>query len=68
MTEIIKMKNDKLMPTEDYKNIIEKTEGMLNDISSITSDKHVRSVPIAALASLGGSAASWHPYRRHFGR
>ena len=64
MAEIIKMKNDKLMPTEDYKNIIEKTEGMLNDISSITSDKHVRSVPIAALASLGGSAASLSPALR----
>ena len=64
MAEIIKMKNDKLMPTEDYKNIIEKTEGMLNDISSITSVKHVRSVPIAALSSLGGSAASLSPALR----
>ena len=64
MAEIIKQEAGAVAARQDDKNILEATENMLTDIRSITSDKQIRSVPIASLAALGGSAASLSPALR----
>ena len=64
MAEIIKLETGVVAARQDDKNILEATENMLTDIRSIASDKQVRSVPIASLAALGGSAASLSPALR----
>lgn len=64
MAEIIKLETGVVAARQDDKNILEATENMLTDIRSIASDKQVRSVPIASLVALGGSAASLSPALR----
>ena len=64
MAEIIKLETGAVVARQDDKNILEATDNMLTDIRSITSDKQIRSVPIASLAALGGSAASLSPALR----
>ena len=64
MAEIIKLETGAVAARQDDKNILEATENMLTDIRSIASDKQIRSVPIASLAALGGSAASLSPALR----
>ncbi len=64
MAEIIKLEAGAVADRQDDNNMLEATENMLTDIRSVTSDKQVRSVPIASLASLGGSAASLSPALR----
>ena len=64
MAEIIKQEKGTVAADWGNKNLLETTENMLTDIRSITSDKPVRSVPIASLAALGGSTASLSPALR----
>ena len=64
MAEIIKQEAGILAADQGNKNLLEATENMLTDIRSIASDKQVRSVPIASLTALGGSAASLSPALR----
>ena len=64
MAEIIKLEAGAVADRQDDNNMLEATENMLTDIRSIASDKQVRSVPIASLAALGGSAASLSPALR----
>ena len=64
MAEIIKLETGAIADKQDGNDLLEVTENMLTDIRSIASDKQVRSVPIASLAALGGSAASLSPALR----
>ena len=64
MAEIIKLETGAVADRQDGNNLLEATENMLTDIRFIASDKQVRSVPIASLAALGGSAASLSPALR----
>ena len=64
MAEIIKQEAGAVAYRQESNNLLEATENMLTDIRSIASDKQVRSVPIASLAALGGSAASLSPALR----
>ena len=64
MAEIIKQEAGAVAYRQESNNLLEATENMLTDIRSIALDKQVRSVPIASLAALGGSAASLSPALR----
>ena len=64
MLELIKNENGTLAVENGDKNLLEITEVMLTDIRSIAVDKPVKSVPIASLEALGGSAASLLPKLR----
>ncbi len=67
MAEIIKLKNTAVVPKEAGGDLIETLEArevMLADIESTAAGKQVRSVPIASLTALGGSAASLSPALR----
>ena len=64
MAEIIKQEAGAVAYRQESNNLLKATENMLTDIRSIASDKKVRSVPIASLAALGGSAASLSPALR----
>ena len=64
MAKIIKLENSAIVHREDEEKLLESTESMLADIRSVSADKQVRSIPIASLAALGGSAASLSPALR----
>ena len=64
MAELIKQEKGTVAADQGKKNLLETTENMLTDIRSVASDKTVRSIPIASLAALGGSAASLSPALR----
>ncbi len=64
MADIIKMDNREMVPQEGRGNLLEATEDMLTDIRFPSADKPVRSVPLASLGVLGGSAASLSPALR----
>ncbi len=64
MADIIKMDNRAIVPQDGRENIFKATEDMLTNIRSLSHDKPVRSVPLASLGVLGGSAASLSPALR----
>ncbi len=64
MAELIKQEKGSVAADQGNKNLLETMENMLTDIRSVASDKQVRSIPIASLAALGGSAASLSPALR----